>query len=177
MAHSSLFLQLVTSSQYKCSGAAGAPERECAARAGASVEQSRPRPSSAKPGRHRVDRTRVRPLDPGDALALVGERSLAAGDLLSATPPAVAVLSGCETGLPDPRAHAGGMSLAQALLLAGASAVIATDATVDDGLAAALTPARIAALADGVDPGEALRQAQRAQIGRGDWARFRALVP
>ena len=111
------------------------------------------------------------------ALDLGGDRRLSAGDLLGGDPPTVAVLGGCETGLPDPRAHAGGMSLAHALLLAGAAAVIATDANVDDDLAAALTPALIAALADGVEPAEALRQAQRARIGRGDWARFRAFIP
>lgn len=111
------------------------------------------------------------------ALDLGGERRLSAGDLLSGDAPKVAVLSGCETGLPDPHAHAGGMSLAHALLLAGAEAVIATDATVDDELAAALTPTLIAALADGTEPAEALRQAQRALLGHADWARFRAFEP
>jgi hypothetical protein len=48
--------------------------------------------------------------------------------------------AGCETGLLDPRSHAGGMSLAHALLLAGADAVIATDAVVDDAVAAAVAP-------------------------------------
>lgn len=111
------------------------------------------------------------------ALDLGGERRLTAGDLLGGPAPTVAVLGGCETGLPDPRAHAGGMSLAHALLLAGSAAVIATDAQVDDDLAAAMVPTLLAALADGLDPGVALRQAQLAHAEQADWARFRAFVP
>lgn len=111
------------------------------------------------------------------ALDLGGGRELGASDLISAEAPAVAVLGGCETGLLDPRAHAGGMSLAHALLLAGAGAVLATDAKVDDELPAQLTPALLAALADGVDPAEALRRVQRARMAtRADWSRFRAFV-
>ena len=87
----------------------------------------------------------------------------------------VAVLSGCETGLPDPRAHAGGMSLAHALLLAGAEAVLATDAVVDDQTGAALGSAVVLAIADGREPVEALAEAQRARRGQG-WDRFRAFT-
>lgn len=111
------------------------------------------------------------------ALDLGGDRRLTAGDLLAADAPNVAVLSGCETGLPDPTAPAGGMSLAHALLVAGASSVIATDAAVDDDEAADLIPAVITALAEGIGPVEALRQAQRARLDRSGWARFRVLVP
>lgn len=108
------------------------------------------------------------------ALALGGERSLGVGDLLSVAAPRLAVLGGCETGLLDPRAHAGGMSVAHALLLAGADAVIATDAEVDDAVASAVAPAVIAALLAGADAGAALLAARRAHPGA---TRFRAYVP
>ena len=111
----------------------------------------------------------------GGALELGGERSLGARDLLSVAAPRVAVLSGCETGLPDPRAHAGGMSLAHALLLAGAQAVLATDAVVDDELGA-LGSAVVLAIADGLEPAAALAAVQRADKRPG-WARFRAFTP
>lgn len=114
----------------------------------------------------------------GGALDLGGDRGLSAGDLLVGPAPRLAVLSGCETGLLDPRAHAGGMSLAHALLLAGADAVIAADARVADDLAAALIPATVAAIAGGADPAAALRGAQeRLRGARGDWSRFRVFVP
>ncbi|MBZ5712897.1 CHAT domain-containing protein [Nannocystis pusilla] len=114
----------------------------------------------------------------GSALDLGGERSLAARDLLAAPAPAIAVLSGCETGLHDPRSHAGGMSLAHALLLAGADAVIAADDRVDDDLAAELVPAATRAIADGHDPVAALRAAQQQlRDARSDWSRFRVFVP
>ncbi|MEZ4450573.1 MAG: CHAT domain-containing protein [Nannocystaceae bacterium] len=113
------------------------------------------------------------------ALVLAGDRRLSVGDLLAlpGRAPARVVLSGCETGIADPRALAGGMSLASALLLAGAELVIATDARVDDRLAAALTPRLIAAIAEGEDGVHALAVAQRALIGaHPEWARFRAIV-
>jgi CHAT domain-containing protein len=114
----------------------------------------------------------------GGALDLGGDRGLSAGDLLVGPAPRLAVLSGCETGLLDPRAHAGGMSLAHALLRAGADAVIAADARVADDLAAALIPATVAAIAGGEDPAAALRGAQeRLRGARGDWSRFRVFVP
>ena len=108
------------------------------------------------------------------ALALGGDRRLGVGDLLSVRGPRYAVLSGCETGLLDPRAHAGGMSLAHALLLAGADAVIATDAVVDDAVATAVAPLIIRGIAAGEDPAAALRAVQQA---RPDAARFRAFAP
>ncbi len=108
------------------------------------------------------------------SLALGGDRRLGVGDLLSVRSPRYAVLSGCETGLLDPRAHAGGMSLAHALLLAGADAVIATDAVVDDAVAAAVAPQIVRGIAAGEDPAAALRAVQQA---RPDAARFRAFAP
>lgn len=114
----------------------------------------------------------------GGALDLGGDRSLGAGDLLTAPAPGIAVLSGCETGLHDPRAHAGGMSLAHALLLAGASAVIAADTRISDDLAAALVPLAMTAIADGQDAAGALRAAQdRLRGERDDWSQFRVFIP
>jgi hypothetical protein len=114
----------------------------------------------------------------GGALDLGGDRSLGAGDLLTAPAPRIAVLSGCETGLLDPRAHAGGMSLAHGLLLAGASAVIAADTRIADDLAAVLVPMAMTALADGHDPAAALRAAQdRLRGERDDWSQFRVFIP
>jgi len=113
------------------------------------------------------------------ALVLVGDRRLSVGDLfaLPGRAPARVILSGCETGLVDPRALAGGMSLASAFLLAGSELVIATDAPVDDRLAAALTPRVIAAIAEGADGVHALAEAQGALAdAHPEWARFRAFV-
>ena len=112
----------------------------------------------------------------GGALELGGDRSLGSRDLLTIVAPRVAVLSGCETGLPDPRAHGGGMSLAHALLLAGAEAVLATDAVVNDEFGAALGTAVVLAIADGREPVEALADVQRTHRTKG-WARFRAYTP
>lgn len=113
----------------------------------------------------------------GGALDLGGERRLSTGDLLAMPAPAIAVLSGCETGLLDPRAHGGGMSLAHALLVAGADVVVAADARIADDLAAELVPALIAAIAEGADPVDALRLAQEhARATRDDWSHFRAYV-
>lgn len=111
------------------------------------------------------------------ALELGGDRRLTARDLLAGPAPTLAVLGGCETGLPDPRAHGGGISLAHALLLAGSSAVIGTSSKIPDDLAASLVPALLAALAAGEDPAEALRRAQLQHLDREGWERFRAYAP
>lgn len=111
------------------------------------------------------------------ALELGGDRRLSARDLLAGPAPTLAVLGGCETGLPDPRAHGGGISLAHALLLAGSAAVIGTSSTIPDDLAASLVPPLLAALADGEDPAEALRRAQLRHLDREGWERFRAYAP
>lgn len=112
------------------------------------------------------------------ALDLGGARSLGVGDLLAGPAPALALLSGCETGLLDPRAHAGGVSLAHALLLAGSSGVIAAEREVADDLAAELVPAVLDRLAGGEGPAEALRAAQlQVMSRREDWWLFRAFVP
>lgn len=111
------------------------------------------------------------------ALELGGDRRLSARDLLAGPAPTLAVLGGCETGLPDPRAHGGGISLAHALLLAGSSAVIGTSATVPDDLSASLVPPLLAGLAAGEDPAEALRRAQLQHLDREGWERFRVYMP
>lgn len=111
------------------------------------------------------------------ALELGGDRRLSARELLAGPAPTFAVLGGCETGLPDPRAHGGGISLAHALLLAGSAAVIGTSSTIRDDLAASLVPLLLAALADGADPAEALRRAQLRHLDSVGWERFRAYAP
>ena len=68
------------------------------------------------------------------------------------------------------------MSLAHALLLAGAEAVLATDAVVNDEFGAALGTAVVLAIADGREPVEALADVQRTHRTKG-WARFRAYTP
>jgi hypothetical protein len=110
------------------------------------------------------------------ALELGGDRSLGPRDLMSVAAPWVAVLSGCETGLPDPQAHAGGMTLAHALLLAGAEAVLANDMVIEDSDGVAMGSAVVLAIADGRDPVDALAEVQRARP-TGGWARFRVFTP
>lgn len=114
----------------------------------------------------------------GAALDLGGDRELAVADLLAGPAPRVALLSGCETGLLDPRAHAGGLSLAHALLVAGSEGVLAAEREVADDLAVELVPAVTSGLVAGEGLGEALRAAQaRVRPTRADWALFRAFVP
>jgi len=112
----------------------------------------------------------------GGSLELGGDRSVGARDLLTIVAPRVAVLSGCETGLSDPRAHGGGMSLAHALLLAGAEIVLATDAVVGDEVGGVLGSAVVLAIADGREPAEALAEVQRMHRLDG-WEHFRAFTP
>ncbi|MCB9569996.1 MAG: CHAT domain-containing protein [Myxococcales bacterium] len=85
------------------------------------------------------------------ALELAGGSSLTVADLLALPAPAppMVVLNGCRTGLADPDAAAGGMSLAHALLVAGAEAVVATTAEIDDAEALALGVAFYEALGAG----------------------------
>ncbi|MEZ4384807.1 MAG: CHAT domain-containing protein [Nannocystaceae bacterium] len=91
------------------------------------------------------------------ALELAGESTVTVADLIALPrgAPREVVLSGCRTGLADPRAAAGGMSLAHALLVAGAQTVLATTEDVDDAAAFALISAIYAALAgDAASGGE-----------------------
>ena len=58
---------------------------------------------------------------------------------------------------------------------AGAEAVLATDAVVEDQLGASLGSAVVLAIADGREPAEALAEVQRTHRPNG-WARFRAFT-
>lgn len=74
--------------------------------------------------------------DPWNTELHLGDRSsISVDDVLVALPaaPAVVLLSACETGLVDAHAPGGGLSLASALVLRGASVVIASTRRVDDG--------------------------------------------
>jgi tetratricopeptide (TPR) repeat protein len=120
----------------------------------------------------------------GSVLALADDDTLAIHDVLALSRvPQTVVLSGCETAASDAAALAGGMNLARAFLIAGATAVIAADEVIDDALAAELSTR----LHDGLAPGavvdaparlrHALLELRRARPGSQEWAKFRALVP
>lgn len=114
-------------------------------------------------------------------LALARGDTLDVGDVLSLSrAPATVVLDGCETGLADPQALAGGMSLAHAFVLAGSRRVIANTGIVDDAAAAALMLALHEALASGeaTSAEAALRSAQQQRRAHDDgWLFARAFVP
>ncbi len=93
---------------------------------------------------HFVGHAHADPASPwDDALELAAGTSLTIPDLIAQADPSprIVVLNGCRTGLADPRAAAGGMSLAHALLVAGSEAVIATTEDIDDAAALRLTEA------------------------------------
>lgn len=112
------------------------------------------------------------------ALELAGGSSLTVGDLLALPGPAPTqvILAGCRTGLADPQAAAGGMSLAHALLVAGAEVVVATSTDVDDAAALAVTASLYRALdelaeeSSAPDPVVALARALRALRADGAFA-------
>jgi CHAT domain-containing protein len=101
---------------------------------------------------------------------------LSLGDILALPrAPARVVLSACDG------AHTGGMSLAQAFLVAGSRAVVASTRPVRDDVARAITSALYESLvADPhADLASALRDAQlavRTRIPDADWSAFRALA-
>jgi len=112
-------------------------------------------------------------------LSLARGDTLGIGDVLALPrAPATVVLDGCETGLADPHALAGGMSLAYAFVLAGSRSVIATAGEVDDAAMAALMQALYGAVASGEagDVDEALHAAQRGEPHE-DWLQVRSFVP
>ncbi len=106
-------------------------------------------------------------------LPLAAGAYLTAGDVLALPRvPDRVVLSGCETS-PTDTTHLG---VAQAFVLAGASAVIATSRAVRDDEARAIGAALYASGQD--DLGPALRSAQLALRAEPiDWAAFRTIVP
>lgn len=114
---------------------------------------------------------------------------LAAGGQLSVSDilvlrrvPDFVLLSGCETAQTSPGVGAIGLGLAQAFLIAGSRAVVATSRPVDDALAERVMTALHLALGEspGIDLAASLRDAQlavRRETPAADWAAFRALVP
>ena len=97
-------------------------------------------------------------------LSLARDDTLEVPDvLLLSQAPAIVVLSGCETGLADPLALAGGMSLAQGFVIAGSQQVIASSGALGDAAAAGLMQDLYGAVASGeaTDVDMALTLAQR----------------
>lgn len=96
--------------------------------------------------------------------------------------PDFVLLSGCETAQTSPGDGAIGLGLAQAFLIAGSRAVVATSRPVDDALAERVMTALHLELGatPGLDLAAALREAQlavRRETPAADWAAFRVLVP
>jgi cellulose synthase operon protein C len=114
------------------------------------------------------------------ALPLAEHGELSVPDILSlAHAPEHVVLLGCETARTSDGAQAEGLGLAQAFLVAGSRAVIASMRTVDDAAAGAMARALYAHLGPGTDLAEALRAAQVEEWKRGasDYGAFRVLLP
>jgi cellulose synthase operon protein C len=110
------------------------------------------------------------------ALPLAGGTELSLTDLLSLSrAPRGVLLSGCETGRDVDVEAAQAVSLAQALLVAGAETVIAPSRIVDDDLARWMAEQLYR---DGItsDPVLALQRAQRAAValGKPGWEAYRA---
>jgi hypothetical protein len=116
-------------------------------------------------------------------LLLAADGQLSVSDILALRRvPTFVLLSGCETAQTSPGAGAVGLGLAQAFLIAGAQAVVATARPVDDALAERVMTALHLALGEkaGLDLAAALRDAQlavRRETPAADWAAFRVLVP
>ena len=83
-------------------------------------------------------------------------------------PGTTVVLAGCGTARGERRAAEGVISVAHGFLAAGAASVIATQWPIEDADAARFFPRLHRALAQGLPPAEALRQAQLESIRRGD---------
>ncbi len=113
------------------------------------------------------------------ALPLADHSELTVADILAMPrAPEAVVLLGCETARTSGEAQAEGLGLAQAFLVAGASAVVASTRTVDDAASAAIASALYEHLRSGGDVAEALRAAQIDAWKKGvaDFGAFRALV-
>lgn len=90
--------------------------------------------------------------------------------------PRVVVLGGCETSRGAKLPDAGGIGLAQAFVLAGSRAVLATERPVPDDLAAAATASYVEHPAAQTDPAVAYRDTLAGLVARfpeRDWATFR----
>jgi hypothetical protein len=130
----------------------------------------------------------VDPPDPWNTeLQLADYSSISVDDVLAALPsaPPLVLLSACETGLVDPGAPNGGLSLAPALVLRGAAVVIATTRPVVDHAANELMRAfyeQARTAADLLDPGLLSRAQAELLAGTSceahpDLCGFRAWVP
>ena len=108
---------------------------------------------------------------------------LSVGDVLVLRrAPALVLLSGCETARAPTGSSASGLGLAQAFIVAGSRAVVASSRPVDDALAERLMTALYRALGPGaaIDLAASLREAElavRKESPEADWAAFRVLVP
>lgn len=113
------------------------------------------------------------------ALMMADGGRLGLADVLTLpTAPAFVVLAACETTSADGRAMAGVLGMAQAFIMRGSRAVIATTREIPDGLE--LGAALYDALAGELDLVQAARRAQleiRAHAPDADWAAFRAVIP
>jgi len=92
------------------------------------------------------------------------------------------LLSGCETARAPSGSSASGLGLAQAFIVAGSRAVVASPRPVDDALAERVMTALYRALSKngGIDLAASLREAElavRKESPETDWAAFRVLVP
>jgi CHAT domain-containing protein len=81
---------------------------------------------------------------------------------------ATVILAGCSTARGESRAAEGVISVAHGFLSAGAPTVIATLWPIDDEASATFFPRLHRRLAEGMPPAQALREAQRESIQRGD---------
>jgi cellulose synthase operon protein C len=108
---------------------------------------------------------------------------LSVGDVLVLRrAPDLVLLSGCETARAPSGSSAAGLGLAQAFIVAGSRAVVASSRPVDDTLAERLMTALHRALGAnaGIDLAASLREAElavRRESPGADWAAFRVLVP
>jgi cellulose synthase operon protein C len=114
-------------------------------------------------------------------LPLAGRGLLSLGDVLALRrAPDLVLLSGCETARAPSGSSASGLGLAQAFVIAGAHAAVASSRPIDDGLAERMMTVLYGGLGRGLDASTSLREAQlavRKEAPETDWAAFRILVP
>ena len=112
------------------------------------------------------------------ALPLADSAGLTIADILALErTPRWAVLSGCETGRSSRKAGES-LGLAQAFLIRGSQAVVATSRPVSDQASALLVEGFYRQWSAGVTPATALQQAQmalRRSDAAADWSAFRLL--
>lgn len=117
-------------------------------------------------------------LDPAQiwrsGLALA-DGDLEVGDILALpSPPRQVVLSGCETGRTPDGAQVAALGVAQAFVMAGADAVVATSRPVRDDAAVEIATGL---WGEGGDMAERLRRGQLGGLGGADWPAWRVWIP